>query len=207
MKTLTALYDSFYTPPQTTDAHAEIEALHKQLILKLAKPERRLVLRLIDAKDHLAEEKSIDSFTCGFRLAWRLANELNSYPRTRASHPVRTDRAGRPCRAAGAMEPPRQGGYTSRAQTTPCWPLCARLWASLRRRIGRAGKQPEFPTSYGRYSGRTRYRLTPKLLFRWMIPSGIWLRYFRPKLVSLNQQSKFATGSTNHSLSSCLLAA
>ena len=157
MKTLTALYDSFYTPPQTTDAHAEIEALHKQLILKLAKPERRLVLRLIDAKDHLAEEKSIDSFTCGFRLAWRLANELNSYPRTRASHPVRTDRAGRPCRAAGAMEPPRQGGYTSRAQTTPCWPLCARLWASLRRRIGRAGKQPEFPTSYGRYSGRTRY--------------------------------------------------
>ena len=62
MKTLTALYDSFYTPPQATDAHTEIEALHKQLILKLDKPERQLVLRLIDAKDCLAEEKSIESF-------------------------------------------------------------------------------------------------------------------------------------------------
>lgn len=77
---LTALYDSFYTPPQAADTHAEIQAIHRQLILNLAKPERRLVLRLIDAKDRLAEEISVDSFICGFRLAWRLANELNSYP-------------------------------------------------------------------------------------------------------------------------------
>ena len=48
-KTLTALYDSFYTPPQAADTRAEIKAIHKQLILKLDKPERRLVLRLIDA--------------------------------------------------------------------------------------------------------------------------------------------------------------
>lgn len=79
-KTLTALYDSFYTPPQATDSHAEIEAIHRQLILKLDKPEQRLVLRLIDAKDRLVEETSMDSFICGFQLAWRLANELNSYP-------------------------------------------------------------------------------------------------------------------------------
>ena len=79
-KTLTALYDSFYTLPQAADTRAEIKTIHKQLILKLDKPERRLVLRLIDAKDRLAEETSIDSFICGFRLAWRLANELNNYP-------------------------------------------------------------------------------------------------------------------------------
>lgn len=79
-KTLTALYDSFYTLPQAADTRAGIEAIHQQLIQKLDKPERRLVLRLIDAKDHLTEETSIDSFICGFRLAWRLANELNSYP-------------------------------------------------------------------------------------------------------------------------------
>lgn len=75
-KTLTALYDSFYTPPQSADTSTEIGAIHRQLIPKLDKPERRLVLRLIDAKDHLAEEMSMDSFVCGFRLA----NELNSYP-------------------------------------------------------------------------------------------------------------------------------
>ena len=79
-KTLTALYDSFYTPPQSADTRTEIEAIHRQLIPKLDKPERRLVLRPIDAKNHLAEEMPMDSFVCGFRLAWRLANELNSYP-------------------------------------------------------------------------------------------------------------------------------
>ena len=61
-KTLTALYDNFYTPPQVADTCEEIKTIHKQLILKLDKPERRLVLRLIDAKDHLAEEISVDSF-------------------------------------------------------------------------------------------------------------------------------------------------
>lgn len=86
---LTALYDSFYTPPQAADTHAEINAIHQQLIQKLDKLERRLVLRLIDAKDHLTEETSIDSFICGFRLAWRLANELNSYPEN--GRPTRPD--------------------------------------------------------------------------------------------------------------------
>lgn len=89
---LTALYDSFYTLLQATDTRAEIRAIHEQLILKLDKPERRLVLRLIDAKDHLAEEMSMDSFICGFRLAWRLANELNSYPENgRLTQPNQTE--------------------------------------------------------------------------------------------------------------------
>ena len=43
-KTLTALYDSFYTPPRAADTHAEIKTIHKQLILKLDKLDRRLVL-------------------------------------------------------------------------------------------------------------------------------------------------------------------
>ena len=91
-KTLTALYDSFYTPPQSADTRTEIETIHRQLILKLDKPERRLVLRLIDSKDHLAEEMSMDSFVCGFRLAWRLANELNSYPENgRLTQPNQTE--------------------------------------------------------------------------------------------------------------------
>lgn len=95
---LTALYDSFYTPPQAADTYAEINAIHQQLIQKLDKPERQLVLRLIDAKDYLAEETSIDSFICGFRLAWRLANELNSYPEN--GRPTRLDQTEQDARCA-----------------------------------------------------------------------------------------------------------
>ena len=101
-KILTALYNSFYTPPQAADAHAEIRAIHKQLILKLDKPERRLILRLIDTKDHLAEELSMDSFACGFRLAWQLVND---YPEN-----------GRPTRSA-------QAGQDTRCAQQECWEL------------------------------------------------------------------------------------
>ncbi len=96
IKTLTALYDSFYTAPQAADTRAEIQDIHRQLILKLDKPERRLVLQLIDAKDRLIEETSVDSFICGFRLAWRLTNELNSYPEN--ERPTRSDQAGQDAR-------------------------------------------------------------------------------------------------------------
>lgn len=97
-KTLTALYESFYTPPQAADTRAEIKTIHRQLILKLDKPERRLVLRLIDAKDRLTEETSVDSLICGFRLAWQLANELNSYPES--GRPTRSEQAGQDARCA-----------------------------------------------------------------------------------------------------------
>ena len=93
---LTALYDSFYTLPQAADTRAEIEAIHQQFIQKLDKPERRLVLRLIDAEDLLAEKTSVDSFICGFRLAWRLANELNNYPENgRPTRPNQTEQDAR----------------------------------------------------------------------------------------------------------------
>lgn len=97
-KTLTALYDSFYTPPQAADTHAEIQAIHRQLILNLAKPERRLVLHLIDATDRLAGEIFVDSFICGFRRAGRLASELNSYPEN--GRPTQPNQAGQDARVA-----------------------------------------------------------------------------------------------------------
>ena len=107
-KTLTALYESFYTPPQA-DTREEIKAIHKQLILKLDKPERRLVLRLIDAKDRLAEETSMDSFVFGFRLAWRLANELSSYPEgERPTQSGQTERDAR-CMPQERWELPDEG--------------------------------------------------------------------------------------------------
>ena len=82
---LKALYDNFYEPLPETELKKEIEDCHQQLIEALDKPERRLMLQIIDDKDQIAENKSIDSFIAGFRLAWRLSNELNLYEKM---HPM-----------------------------------------------------------------------------------------------------------------------
>lgn len=82
-ETLKNFYERFCTPLTAFGVSQEIEDAHRQLIQRLNKPERKLILRIIDAKDHIAEERSIDSFICGFELAWKLSSELNSYNETR----------------------------------------------------------------------------------------------------------------------------
>lgn len=47
------------------------------LIKVLEKPERRLVLQIMDAQSLIAEERFMDSFISGFELAWQLSMELN----------------------------------------------------------------------------------------------------------------------------------
>ena len=84
-KLLKDLYDCFYTPPELSAERREVEECHQALIKALEKPERRLVLRIIDAKDHIIADTSIDSFISGFRLAWKLFAELNHYEN---EHPV-----------------------------------------------------------------------------------------------------------------------
>ena len=59
----------------------ELDDCHKQLIDVLGKPERKLVLRIIDGKDRLADEIGLDSFIFGFKLATQLAHELKKYDR------------------------------------------------------------------------------------------------------------------------------
>ena len=83
-KLLKDLYDRFYTPPELAATKREIEECHRALIEALGKPERRLVLQIIDAKDRVAEETSIDSFIAGFELAWKLSVELNHYENERS---------------------------------------------------------------------------------------------------------------------------
>lgn len=83
-KLLKDLYDCFYTPPELAATQREIEECHRALIEALGKPERRLVLKIIDAKDHISEDTSLDSFISGFRLAWRLSAELNHYENERS---------------------------------------------------------------------------------------------------------------------------
>ena len=92
-KLIKELYDCFYTPPELSVPRQEIEDCHKALIEVLEKPERRLVLQIIDAKDRIAEDTSIDSFISGFRLAWRLSAELYHYDDER---PARCQAAEKP---------------------------------------------------------------------------------------------------------------
>ena len=76
-KLLKELYDCFYIRPELDEQENEVEKCHKALIAALEKPERRLVLRIIDAQDYIKTETSVDSFIAGFELAWRLFNELH----------------------------------------------------------------------------------------------------------------------------------
>ena len=68
-------------------AEQEIETCHQQLIERLDKPERKLVLRIMDAQGLIAEERSVDSFLCGFKLAWELTYELNHFEMDRHRFP------------------------------------------------------------------------------------------------------------------------
>ena len=47
-ETLKSLYDRFYTPLPMVEYEQEVEACHHQLIERLEKPERKLVLQIID---------------------------------------------------------------------------------------------------------------------------------------------------------------
>lgn len=78
-KTLKALYDNFYTPPAMSSLESEVKSAHRKLIERLDKQERRLVLQIIDTQDAIAHDRSLDSFICGFKLAWQMTHELNDY--------------------------------------------------------------------------------------------------------------------------------
>ena len=93
---LKGLYDCFYTPPEFSEQEEEVTACHKALTEALAKPERKLVLRIIDAQDSIIELTSLDSFIAGFELAWRLSAELYNDENER-SFSCRTRRTGACC--------------------------------------------------------------------------------------------------------------
>ena len=69
------------------EAAQKAESCHQELIKRLDKSE----LRFIDAKDKIAEAQSLDSFLCGFHLAWRLSQELEHYMNDRPVPEVPSD--------------------------------------------------------------------------------------------------------------------
>ena len=93
-KLLKDLYDCFYIPPELSAQKQEVEECHQALVDVLEKPERRLVLQIIDAKDRIVEDTSIDSSISGFELAWRLFAELNQYEKERSFSRCTAKRSG-----------------------------------------------------------------------------------------------------------------
>lgn len=93
-KLIKGLYDCFYTPPEFSEQKQEVEECHQALIKALEKPERRLVLRIIDTQNLMIEERSIDSFISGFELAWQLSMELNQYEKERSVSRRKAKRLG-----------------------------------------------------------------------------------------------------------------
>ena len=60
-----------------------VKRLFGRVAMGLEKPERKLVLRIIDTQNHIIEERSLDSFLCGLRLAWELADEMHRFEENR----------------------------------------------------------------------------------------------------------------------------
>ena len=76
-----ALQRQFETNPQSIQELAdEVDRTHKELSSRLAKEDRKLLLRLVDMEDHLRGLATLHSFTCGYRLACGIHRELAEEP-------------------------------------------------------------------------------------------------------------------------------
>lgn len=73
---LCEIYDCFYKRPKGIPQEQRISSNHRLLIKRLSKQNRKLVLRIIDDKNQICEDISLDSFIQGFRLGTRFANEI-----------------------------------------------------------------------------------------------------------------------------------
>ena len=76
------LYEKLYTPLAMSKQRAEIYHCHHKLIEVLDKPERKLLLTIMDRKDEIADELAFDSFICGFELALQFSAALKLYEET-----------------------------------------------------------------------------------------------------------------------------
>lgn len=76
-----ALQRQFETKPRSIEKlSAEVDRTHKELSSRLAKEDRKLLLRLVDIEDHLRGHATLHSFTCGYRLACGIHREITEEP-------------------------------------------------------------------------------------------------------------------------------
>jgi len=96
-----ALQRQFETKPQSIqDLNAEVDRTHKELSSRLAKEDRKLLLRLVDMEDHLRGHATLHSFTCGYRLACGIHREITEEP----AYSFAREEEERACRKAQAND-------------------------------------------------------------------------------------------------------
>ena len=96
-----ALQRQFETKPRSIqDLSAEVDRTHKELSSRLAKEDRKLLLRLVDMEDNLRGLATLHSFTCGYRLACGIHRELAE----EAMYSFAKEEEERACRRAQAQD-------------------------------------------------------------------------------------------------------
>ena len=76
-----ALQRQFETKPRSIqELSDEVDRAHRELSSRLAKEDRKLLLRLVDLEDNLQSVATLHSFTCGYRLACGIHKELAEEP-------------------------------------------------------------------------------------------------------------------------------
>ena len=76
-----ALQRQFETKPRwIQELSAEVDRTHRELSSRLAKEDRKLLLRLVDMENHLRGHATLHSFTCGYRLACGIHREITEEP-------------------------------------------------------------------------------------------------------------------------------
>ena len=82
--TLRELHRKFWKELPVPEVERQYDEAFRELMRRLEKPERKLVLRLLDTRGFLAENAAFDSFACGFRLALELTTESQLYQKERS---------------------------------------------------------------------------------------------------------------------------
>ncbi len=86
--TLRELHRKFWKELPVPEVERQYDGAFRELMRRLAKPERKLVLRLLDTRGLLAENAAFDSFACGFRLALELTTESQQHQKERSEECV-----------------------------------------------------------------------------------------------------------------------
>ena len=96
-----ALQRQFETDCQSIrDLNDEVNRTHRELSSRLAKEDRKLLLRLVDMEDHLRGHATLHSFTCGYRLACGIHSEIAAEP----MYSFAKEEEERACRRAQAQD-------------------------------------------------------------------------------------------------------
>ena len=83
-ETLKELHRKFYTRAVMSELKYDYDDAFQQLMSRLSKPERKLVLKVVDTKGLMMERAELDSFVCGLRLALVLTTQLQHYEEERS---------------------------------------------------------------------------------------------------------------------------